>query len=418
MKELSIPRVELSACLLLSELVILVVDAVKSEVRIAMWWIKKCGKVWNVWINNRVEKIREMVPPSRWFFVPTGLNPADVGTRPVALENIDLDFWLKGPQFLLSNCKDWPSQKFLPSEKWAKLEERVVKTSIFSVVIESKGIGEVLDCSKFSSGDKLLRITSYLVRFIFNLRTKQKNSNDYRSCDLSTKEIVVSKEHWLKYEQLFVTNSDKYQKVKNSLKSYYDEKGILRLNTRISNVENFNFDNKFPILLRNNSLFTQPVIRKVHEEHYHCGINSTLAFIRYNYWIVRGRQTVKNFSKNCVICKIVQGKTAISPETPKLPEFRVSRNHPFENVGVDYTGPLYLKQSVNNSVRMSKCYVLLFKCVATRAVYLELTPDVGVHSLILAVQRFISRNGTPKLFISDNFKSFKSKLIYLFENLF
>ena len=143
-----------------------------------------------------------------------------------------------------------------------------------------------------------------------------------------------------------------------------------------------------------------------------------MAFIRYNYWIVRERLTVKNISKNCVICKIVQGKTAISPETPKLPEFRVSRNHPFENVGVDYTGPLYLKQSVNNSVRMSKCYVLLFKCVANRAVYLELTPDVGVHSLILAVQRFISRNGTPKLFIRDNFKSFKSKLIYLFENLF
>ena len=43
--------------------------------------------MWNVWINNRVEKIREMVTPTRWFFVLTGLNPADVGTRPVSLEN-------------------------------------------------------------------------------------------------------------------------------------------------------------------------------------------------------------------------------------------------------------------------------------------------------------------------------------------
>ena len=143
-------------------------------------------KVWNVWISNRVEKIREMVPPSRWFFVPTGLNPADVGTRPVSLEKIDLDFWLKGPQFLLSDSKDWTSQTFLLSEKEIKLEEREVKISIFSVVVESKGIGEVLECSKFSSLDKLLRIISYLVRFIFNLRTKQKNSNDYRSGDLST----------------------------------------------------------------------------------------------------------------------------------------------------------------------------------------------------------------------------------------
>ena len=108
------------------------------------------------------------MPSSRWFFVPTGLNPEDVRICPVSLENIDLDFWLKGPQFFLGDCKDWPSQTFL-----LKLEERVVTTSIFSVVVELKGIGEVLGCSKFSSLDKLLRITSYLIRFIFNLRTKQ-----------------------------------------------------------------------------------------------------------------------------------------------------------------------------------------------------------------------------------------------------
>ena len=63
------------------------------------------------------------------------------------------------------------------------------------------------------------------------------------------------------YEQLFIASSDKYEKVKNSLTLYYDEKGILRLNARISNVENFNFGKKFPILLRNDSHFTQLVIR-------------------------------------------------------------------------------------------------------------------------------------------------------------
>ena len=62
MKKLSISWVELLACLLLSELVISVVDAVKSEVRIkkiccwsdsqiAIQWIKQCGKVRKVWIK-------------------------------------------------------------------------------------------------------------------------------------------------------------------------------------------------------------------------------------------------------------------------------------------------------------------------------------------------------------------------------
>ena len=55
--------------------------------------------MWNIWVNNCVEKIREILPPSRWFFVLIGLNPADVDTHPVILENIDFDFWLKGSQF-------------------------------------------------------------------------------------------------------------------------------------------------------------------------------------------------------------------------------------------------------------------------------------------------------------------------------
>ena len=117
---------------------------------------------------------------------------------------------------------------------------------------------------------------------------------------------------------------------------------------------------------------------------------------------------VKKLLKNCVICKIVQGKAALFPETPILPEFKVC-NHSFENVDVDYTVPLFFKEKVSNCIRMSKYYVLLFKCATTRAVYLKLTPDVGVHSIILTVRRFISRNGTPKLFISDNFTSIKWK---------
>ena len=129
---------------------------------------------------------------------------------------------------------------------------------IFSEVVELKGIGEVIDFSKFSSLDKLLPITSYLLRFIFNLRTKQKNSNDYRKNDLSTEEIVISTEYWLKYEQLLVANRYKYEKVKTFLKLYYNKKRILRWNTRISIVENF----KFPILLWNDSHFTQLIILK------------------------------------------------------------------------------------------------------------------------------------------------------------
>jgi len=43
-----------------------------------------------------------------------------------------------------------------------------------------------------------------------------------------------------------------------------------------------------------------------------------------------------------------------------------------------------------------------------------LTPDQSVNSLLLALTRFMSRRGRPRLFISDNFSSSKSDVIYDF----
>ena len=352
-----------------------------------------------------------MISPEKWYFVPTSINPADISTRAKSLGSINFDFWLCGPKYLLENSDCWPSQSFALSEREAKLEERVAKTTVLSVVTDWGGVGKVVNCLKYSSMDKLLRVTSYVLRFIYNIRKKLKHETDERIGEISTEEINFSQKLWIKYEQLFIVGSSKFDKVKNSLKLFYDENQILRLDTRISNYENFNFDKKFPVLLQSDSHFTKLIILKIHEQNLHCGVSSTLAIIRSNYWLIRGRQTVRKFLKGCVICKFVQGKTMLAPETPKLPSFRVSCNHSFENVGVDYAGPLYHKELFNNTVTMSKCYILLFTCAVTRAVHIELTPDMGAHSLILALRRFISRKGTVKLIISDNFKSFKSALL-------
>ena len=77
LKKLSIPRLELLACLLLSELVISVVDAVKSEVKIkeiccwsdsqiAMWWINQCGKYGMFGLTITLKKL------GRWYRLVDG----------------------------------------------------------------------------------------------------------------------------------------------------------------------------------------------------------------------------------------------------------------------------------------------------------------------------------------------------------
>ena len=56
---------------------------------------------------------------------------------------------------------------------------------------------------------------------------------------------------------------------------------------------------------------------------------------------------------------------------------------------------------------MKDCF-LIFTCCCTRAVHIELTPDLSVKSFILAFKRFILRCGIPENIIIDNFKTFKA----------
>ena len=94
MKDLSIPRLELLACVLLSKLVVSVINAVRLEVQvsnvfcwtdsqIALWWIKQSNERWNVWVQNRVEIIRNNISSVHWFYVPSSQNPVDIATRSI-----------------------------------------------------------------------------------------------------------------------------------------------------------------------------------------------------------------------------------------------------------------------------------------------------------------------------------------------
>ena len=93
-----------------------------------------------------------------------------------------------------------------------------------------------------------------------NLSTKVTKRDNFESGDISTEEINSSKKLWIKHEQSFIINSGKFGKNENSLNLFYDAENILRLNTRISNFENFNYDKTYPVLLRNDSYFSKLVI--------------------------------------------------------------------------------------------------------------------------------------------------------------
>ena len=82
-----------------------------------------------------------------------------------------------------------------------------------------------------------------------------------------------------------------------------------------------------------------------------------------------------------------------------LPTFRTTAFEPcFTHTGVDLFGPLNAKRGRV----VVKRWGVLFTCLNSRAVHLELASSLETDCFINVLRRFISRRGTPKTIHSDN----------------
>ena len=73
---------------------------------------------------------------------------------------------------------------------------------------------------------------------------------------------------------------------------------------------------------------------------------------------------------------------------------------------MDFAGPLYVKKSVVSEG--SKVWLCLYTCCVTRAVHLDLVPDMTATTFIRSFKRFTARRGIPAKMVSDNSKAFKA----------
>ena len=76
--------------------------------------------------------------------------------------------------------------------------------------------------------------------------------------------------------------------------------------------------------------------------------------------------------------------------------------------GVDYFGPFLVKHSktTRRNQALTKRYGVIYTCLTTRAIHLELAEDLSTDSFILSLRRFISRRGHVKIMKSHNGTNF------------
>ncbi|XP_063923045.1 uncharacterized protein LOC135137352 [Zophobas morio] len=126
LKRLSIPRLELSAAVLLTRLINYICRIYQdlltfsricawSDSQVVLSWINSPPHRWKTFVSNRVSFIQETLPSCHWLYLPSLDNPADIGTRGLLPSKLlQSSLWWAGPAFLRSTTS-FPDSVIEPS---------------------------------------------------------------------------------------------------------------------------------------------------------------------------------------------------------------------------------------------------------------------------------------------------------------
>lgn len=124
-----------------------------------------------------------------------------------------------------------------------------------------------------------------------------------------------------------------------------------------------------------------------------------MAQVTEPHWIPRLRCLVKKVIKQCYGCKCFKA-VAVAAAPPGLPPLeRTEHSGIFEVVGVDFAGPIKYRKSLRVE---GKAYLVLFACSLTRALHLEVLPNLETTIFLGSLKRLIACRGHPTTIFSDN----------------
>ena len=414
------PTLELEGALLISRLfnsvktaLQLHIDAVHAytDSTIVLQWIQSVPERWPTYVANRVSEIQDRIPPTSWHHVPGAQNPADCASRGItAAEFLVHPLWWNGPSFVHEGI-------FPELEKTArKLEDDTIVTPVLFAGHASYQ-NDLLE--RYSSYSKLIRITTYCLRFEYNCRQKEKEGNKHNRIIgwLSTTELKQAEIRWIKIVQSmhFVdllsalkwnasdTNGEKQPISKSLLQltPFIDDTfQVVRVGGRLQNSALPN-ERKHPLLLPKSCQLTILLVRYEHERNLHAGPQLLLSVLQQKYWIVGARDIARRVTRQCVTCHRYKAAAAQQLMAP-LPMLRTTPANPFVRVGIDFAGPFILKNVKGRSRTTYKGYIALFICLSTKAIHLELVDALSSEACINSMIRFTSRRGKPPIILSDS----------------
>lgn len=420
LKKKTLARLELCAAVVAVNLVQKISKTLKlkhckaygwSDSTIALAWINKPSNTWKSFVAHRVAKIQEVIQSNDWHHVTSAQNPADIISR-----GCEVDFlrrsslWWHGPSWLSDWQNTAPNQFETDEEKVKQTCAVAICNSILpctqtGILQQYADISPLL--SRISSFGTLIGAVGWTNRAVDTFLSNKNKTET--SITLSNEEKRAAHTLTVKLVQAadFATDIEAINKGRlppssklHKLDPKWDENGILRVGGRLSHA-NLPVAQKHPIILPYDHNFTNMVIRKVHSKCFHAGNRATLASIRLEYWIIKGNAAVKRELSKCVICKRFRAQVN-TQLMGQLPQSRVNISRPFTHTGCDLAGPVMIKSAKGRGIKTTKGYLIVFVCMATKAIHIELASDMSSAAFIGALKRLIARRGMITDMYSDN----------------
>ncbi|XP_072025211.1 uncharacterized protein [Amphiura filiformis] len=297
--------------------------------------------------------------------------------------------WIKGPAFLSEPEEEWPGAEPAVSEESPESTDVEVHAVTAEDQRQDNDIDQLIE--HYSSWTRLRRAAAWWLRLKKILRTKQRQSHNFTDA-LTVQELKEAECAIIKHAQKSLQLDSKLTNLDPQVMD-----GMVRVGGRLKNAK-IPQNAKHQLIIPKDHHIATLIVRYIHGEIHHQGSNHVLAELRQKYWIVKARAKVKSVLGKCIICR--KHRMPVSKQKmADLPAYRVKSDDPaFTVTGLDYFGPFYIKQGRVTRKR----YGMLFTCMNSRAVHIEVAHTLDTSSCIDGIRRFIARRGPVKVIHSDN----------------
>ncbi|XP_062414781.1 uncharacterized protein LOC134107206 [Pungitius pungitius] len=417
-RQQTIPRLELCAALAGAQLAKLVETEITLTIRqTILWtdsttvleWLQSDSCRYKVFVGTRVSEIQELTDRQAWRYVDTRSNPADDITRgKTLLELMEPGRWSQGPPFLKQSTEHWPKKP----EQTTAVTSTELKGITFCGLTTVEPNDNLPDAAQFSMWTDLVEATRQASQKAQGAAQGLRNHQAANPQEAETLLLRRSQAHSFPEE---VTALKAQKPVPNhsrlvSLAPEWDPLTCLvRVGGRLRRLQNTSLGEIHPIVLDPKHPATKLLIKHMDERLLHPGTERVYAELRRQYWILRGRQAVRQHQLKCPSCQ----RWRAQPKVPQMADLPPQRLRllcpPFYSTGVDCFGPYLVKIGR----RTEKRWGAIFKCLTTRGIHIELLNSLDVDAFLLALRRFIARRGRPKELLSDcgtNFRGAEREL--------